>query len=317
MTNALAADELVDFDDPEAIIARMLRPLRGHIVNRYAWMERRGGCLVTVEDLIQVASLELVKLATEWTTKRPAEMLVDEGRVFWSYLQKIVKTTVLDCLNENLDPQQVDLDEQGAYGSGHASDIDDEPRTSVRTPAVSFNWAMLSEEIVDYFAVMPRRHKVLIALRYFEELTFDEIGVLNGMSKESVFKIVGPAVESWRKVTQGIYAEKRWGVARITGSPWEAPAAVEEFVQARHGIDVTEWLGFVTRCFRADVSYLVDALSVGRYFPPGAVAVGLSPAQRAQVDIMISAGHNPTDVARRLELPRNMVYNHTKRRRII
>ena len=41
--------------DKDQLISHYLPVVRGHIVKNYEWMARRGNCLISVDDLIQVA----------------------------------------------------------------------------------------------------------------------------------------------------------------------------------------------------------------------------------------------------------------------
>jgi DNA-directed RNA polymerase specialized sigma subunit len=64
------------------------------------------------------------------------------------------------------------------------------------------------QRLGDAIASLPLRERLLITLRYYEGLTFDEIGGLFGMSEEDVVRINVEALEHLRQTTDAAEAER-------------------------------------------------------------------------------------------------------------
>lgn len=297
----------------DPLISEYLPVIRGHIVKKYRWMETRGNCLLTVDDLVQVASIALVRLVARWDL-----FLADEGKtrdgnggMFWSFLEHEVKQDVYKYY------ERVAKAHRAADSS--ADDIEENYQNypeHIRTALWRLqNPSLTQKGVAAFFDTLPQRDKILIALRYFDELPFKQVAdVLAGYEK-TVKNMTGRIVTRWRVFARNQILDVVSEVPRRVEWAWEPPQSLHDYVEARHRMGLSEYLGIVTLCFRADVSYLVDILKTAPTEVPGARKTSLSPYQQHQVDEMIADGVNMREISRRLNVPYAPVLNHAKRRR--
>ena len=314
MTDTLITHHLPGVIDVDWI-SRYLPALRGYVVNHFRWMEQRGNCLVTTEDLIQVASMELVKLAAKWgelaKTFDRVDTLEAEEKLFWGCLVTATKSQFKQYYNLHT--------RRGKTETNAA--IDDfegdwwEERTSVRLLHEMPGSALARHAIVDYYASMPVRDKVHIALRYFDELPIKQVESLLGTSAVSKFN--SGVIQRMRVVARNQFLEFPEPDPIRHSFTWEPPELLLTYLRDRHRKDIHEYLGIVTIAFREDVSYLVDILGFEKTMVPGAQPIALSPAQQHQIDIMLSEGLSQESIAHRLGITRTLVRRHSARRHAI
>ena len=297
-------------DDP--LISEYLPVVQGHIVKQYSWMAERGNCLMTIDDLKQVASIALVKLVTRWDDilAEQDKMREGNGGLFWWYLKEDIKRTVIKYYR--------DLGRKGEYDEPTVDELGDETwavqRTSLRAPTDSPTARITRDDIVDFFSTLSPRHKTLIALRYFDELPMQQVAdVMDGLEK-TTRNNVATAVANLRAFALNQFIDQPKNMPRQVHMPWAPPESLAMYLRERHRKDLAEYLGIVTLAFRADVSYLVDILGQDRVVATGAMPVTMSPFQQAAADELLGQGESMREVSRRLDVSYGVIVNHAKRR---
>ncbi|MCM3779858.1 sigma factor-like helix-turn-helix DNA-binding protein [Microbacterium hydrocarbonoxydans] len=298
-------------DDP--LISEYLPVVRGHIVKNYAWMADRGNCLMSIDDLKQVAAIALVKLVGRWD-----DVLAEQGKsregnggLFWWYLKEDVKRTVSKYYR--------DIAHKGEYDEPTTDELGEETwevqRTSLRTPTDAPGSRITREDIVDFFTTLSPRHKTLIALRYFDELPFVDVADVMSAVPGTVRNITQTGLKNLRAFARNQFLDDPAPMPRQVHMPWEPPESLVTYLRERHQKDLPEYLGIVTLAFRADVSYLVDMLHEGRHEVPGSKQLTMSPFQQAAADELLSQGESMREVSRRLDVSYGIIVHHAKRRR--
>lgn len=291
----------------DPLISEYLPVVNGHIVRHYAWMRDRGNCLITIEDLQQIAAITLINLTAKWDDilAREGKTRDGNGGLFWTFLAHQVKQDVLKYY-ERVGTRETDR-------LADSIDADDEFRTSIRIPDGSATGKILTADIAAFYDTLPRKDKVLIALRHFDELPYPQIASILGANKMTTFNLTARVEARWRDFARNQFTDHQVDVARRVEVAWEPPESLIEYVHTRHRKDLSEYLGYVTLCLRNDVTYLTGILG-GRSIAPGAMPSGLSPSQQVEVDKLIGEGVNKMEISRRLGVTYGVVIGHAKRR---
>jgi DNA-binding CsgD family transcriptional regulator len=163
---------------------------------------------------------------------------------------------------------------------------------------------------------MRERDRILIALRYFDELPFEQIADIMGVSGGATRTNTANAAARLRTHARNQFVDEptEWNHTRGV-RPWEPPQSVHDYIEMRHAKSLNEYLGIVTIAFREDISYLVDIIGTERTEVPGGHRVTLSPHQQQQADEMLSSGKTMRDVSRELGVSYGVVVYHARRRR--
>lgn len=317
------------FHDSDALYQHYDKFVTGFAVKKYHWLQGRS-CLLAVDDIVQLARIALLEVSQEWPQLRlTRDRGQYEDREFWRYLETAIRGGVLgearrlqrhhhDEWDRSIDAIQEAFDTPGQHisSSDATALIEGDERTSLRVGRSSATWMMTHEAAVDYFAILPRRHKIIIALRYFDDMTLPAVKRLLGRYAGDPSTLSARAIESWRAYVRTLFLDDADNVAplKARNRGGDEPYALTRFVRERYGSDVDGWLGFVTRCFREDVSYMVDILGHDVYVPPGAYGATLSPFQQTQVDVWRAAGVSIAEIGRRLNVTWDVVKNYTARR---
>ena len=307
----------------DTLITHHLPGVIGYIKNHYAWMETRAtNCMITVDDLVQIASIQLIKLAQKWpevwaetqATQETEGVKNAEDRYFWTHLKWDIKGAVHAYYERYTGLKQ---GEESTPES--ALEIDDwlEERTSVRLPHEMPGSRIPRYDIVDFFSRMPLRDKVHIALQYFDELTGKQMGDLLGIAAGAVYNYNLDVIHRMRIFARNQFQDTREPLTEHRPRPWEPPEALTVYLQGRHRMDIHEYVGIFTIALREDVSYLTDILGTTRTSPPRPGMRALSPFQETQVDVMLAAGHTQKEIAARVGVSQATISNHSRRRHAI
>ena len=301
----------------DPLISEYLPVVKGQIAKKYWWIEDRGNCLLTTDDLIQVASIALVTLTNKWD-----DILADQGatredmtdgRLFWHYLKSEVKWMVLNAIKRQAKLDQDNHTTNWRYDA-HAEELWGE---DVRTALTRHqDPSILQADIAEYFALMPPYEKTILALRHFDELSFPQISDLLGVAAPLLSEHATKAINRWRVYARNQYLDTPEYLPRHPRRAWEPPTALVDYLQSRHHADIHEYLGVVTISFRVDVSYMVDILG-GRRFTGTANHPNsrLTDEQRKEIDRLTGEGMNAMEVSRRLDIPYGSVRYQIKFRR--
>lgn len=295
----------------DPLITEYLPVLKGHIVRKYRWMENRGNCLLTIDDLVQVASIQLMKLAERWD-----DILAERGQtrdgnggMFWKFLEHQTKQEVLRYY------EKVAKANRPAHAS--ADDIEENPggyTPEVRTALARLQQpSIVHQDIAAFFDTLPRKDKMYIALRYFDELSYAQMADVLGANKNTTTNLTVRIVDRWRDYARNQFTDHSVVVGRRVEWEWEPTETLLTYIQNRHRVDLPEYLGWVSLCLRADVSYLADILSTQRTEAVSAREPALSPFQQAEVDRLIGEGVNKMEISRRLGVTYGKVLGHAKR----
>lgn len=297
----------------ENMVNEFLPRLRAHVISKYGWLERRGNCLITIDDLIQVASIALIRHIDRWP-RIAADLNMDptsNNGAFYVMLKEDVKRTIWkyrraadDPAEGEIDPIAMSFDDrpEGSDG-GFLGATNEEFRTALRAPSMLPHWKMVQSDVVDYFVFLQKREKMNIALRYFDELSHETTAELLGVSTAVSKSCVSNVRTDWLNHARNQFRDEQVPtLPRRDGIKWEPSEALVAYLRDRRRMDIDEYLGIVTIAFREDVSYLTEILSETRYYSATGRAHkrALSPYQEAQVDKWIAAGMSQADIARDL-----------------
>lgn len=301
----------------EEMVNEFLPKLRGHVVAKYGWIERRGNCLITIDDLIQVASITLLKHIDKWPRIAASLGMDPEGNngAFYATLKTDVKFAISKYRardaheDDEHDMLGHSFDDLPPLAGEAGENTDEEFRTAIRAPSNMPHWPMTQASVVDYFVFLHKRDKVHIALRYFDELshatTAELLGIGSAVSTSRMSVVRRGWVDHARNQFTDHAVQMNDGPANIR---WEPSEALIAYLRDRHRMDIDEYLGIVTIAFREDVTYLIDILGDGRTTANDARAYqrALSPYQEAQVDKWMNAGMTMKDIAHDL----GVAYHH-------
>ncbi|MCC2032198.1 hypothetical protein [Microbacterium allomyrinae] len=281
-------------------------------MNNYRGIARRGNCLCSVEDLQQIAAMQLVTLAAEWDAICASKQILrddEQGPLFWAFLKHRVKQAVLEFFNRagSKGVGAISLDETATED---AKDF----RTSLHAPGDTPVAQIIRRDLVDFFEIMPRRDKVLIALRYYDELPWSQVADILSANVQTTRNLSYLVEERWRVHARNMFTDYPTEEVPRRAKHWDLPETLEVYLRTRHRKDLPGYLWFVTTCFREDVSYLVDVLGNEHIKMPGAFEPTLSPFQQAQIDAMLRDGVSTLEIGRLLGLSRGVISTHAKRR---
>ncbi len=290
------------------LISEYLPVISGHISNKYRWVDQRGNCMLSVDDLIQIASIALVKLAAKWDDilAERGEERAGNGGLFWRFLELEIKRDVHKYFQRTAHYEEPD---PASFDTDDGLDI----RTSLarhRDPSLTV------ADVADYYATLPLRDKILIALRYYDELPWQSVADILSAKFGNTAVLARIAVDRWRRYARNQFLEQPEPMSRQLKRSWEPPQSLHDYLRDRHRKDIHEYLGVVTIAFRTDPGYLFLILGKQQWFAPGAMDTGtLTPHHKHQIDVMLGAGMTMADAARRLNVPYTAVKWYVRRDR--
>jgi RNA polymerase sigma factor (sigma-70 family) len=306
-----------DSDAPaRSLVTDWLPRIRPFVASKFGWLERRGNCMVTVDDLIQVASIALMRHAERWGDNLADSLGVDpetafdggpNAGLFWTTLREDVERAIYAYRHRDAKDDEF-MDSFDNRGEDDESDA--EKRTSLRTPGNGFTWGVIRENVVDYYMFLPQRDRVMIALRYFDDLTHTRVAELLGVNTSTVRQRDKVLRDEWVTVARNQYAEHPTPLAdRRSNIKWEPSELLTTYIRDRWRKDVHEYLGIFTIALREDIGYLSEILSSERTYAGDAHAASriLSPYQDAQIDKWYAAGMSMRDIARDLGVAYHLV----------
>ncbi len=306
---------------PENMVDEFLPQLRAHVIRRYGWLERRGNCLITIDDLIQVASIALLRHIDRWPSiaaDRGWDPSNNDG-AFFVMLKEDVKRKIIryrrdagDPAEGEIEPIATSFDNRPTVDGHELETTEAEYRTSLHAPNMHPHWKMVQADIVDYFVFLRKREKMNIALRYFDELSHATTAEMLGISVQSSRQTITKVKAEWINHARNQFRDEQvLTQERTHGIVWEPSEALVAYIRDRHRMDIDEFLGIVTIAFREDVGYLTEILSENYHYGATAHAASraLSPYQEAQVDKWVAAGMSQADIARDL----GVAYHHVNR----
>ena len=294
----------------ENMVNEFLPQLRAHVISKYGWLERRGQCLVTVDDLIQVASIAMLRHIDRWP-KIAADRGWDPNNndgAFYTMLKEDVKRKIIRYRRESGDPAADEVDPIAKSFDDRPKGLDgvsvgntpEEYRTALHAPSMLPHWKMVQSDVVDYFVFLQKREKMNIALRYFDELSHETTAELLGVSTAVSKSCVSNVRTDWLNHARNQFRDEQVPtLPRRDGIKWEPSEALVAYLRDRRRMDIDEYLGIVTISFREDVSYLTEILSETRHYGATAHAGtrALSPYQEAQVDKWMAKGMSQKQIA--------------------
>ncbi|WP_433721132.1 hypothetical protein [Microbacterium laevaniformans] len=296
-------------NDP--LIAEYLPVVHGHIAKNYAWMARRGNCLITVEDLQQIAAIALLKLCAKWDAILASEGKSRDGNsgLFWTILKVRVRDDVLKYY-ARIGLREVD-------DLSDSIDDDDDFRTSIRAPYTPAPGAILLADVADFFDTLPRKDKVYIALRHYDELPYPQMASILGALPATTRTLTSRIEGRWRDFARNQFTDHSVQVPRRVEVGWEPSDSLLNYVSSRHRNDLPTYLGRVSTAFHADPVYLSHILSEAPTIAPGTGNrwEPLSPFIQSQIDKMIGDGVNHMEISRTLGISYARVRGHASRRR--
>lgn len=305
------------------LITEFLPTLRGHVIYNYRWMERRGNCLLTLDDIIQIASITLVKLADEWDSIREEQGLEHSNGLFYTILKHRVKHDVLKYyvrVGKGDEEQPWSLDKSADDGRSDADGLSlselEMARTSIRVRENAVHWLAINDTIIAFYETLPTKDKVFLAIRYFDEVPTHTAASILELGRSTYSTQVSNIVARWRQFTRNQFTDHPSEVSKRVEYEWTPPETLLTYLRDRHRKDLHEYLWYVTTCMRQDVSYLVDILGTGRAYSPDTVGgrSTITPAQAREIDHMLGQGFKMTEIAKQLGVAYSAVTWRKQRR---
>ncbi|WP_341999395.1 helix-turn-helix domain-containing protein [Microbacterium sp. LWH7-1.2] len=307
--------------DARSLVTDWLPRIRPYVLSKFGWLERRGNCMVTADDLIQVASIALMRHAERWGDHLADSLGVDpdtafdggeNAGLFWTTLREDVERAIYRYRHRDARDDEF-MDSFDNVGEDGESDA--EKRTSLRTPGTGVTWGVVRENVMDYYLFLPQRDRVMIALRYFDDLKHATVAELLGVQTATVRQRDKVLRDEWTTVARNQYAEHPTPLPeRRTNIQWEPSEALTAYIRDRWRKDIHEYLGIVTIAFREDIGYLSQILGSERTYAADAHASSriLSPYQDAQIDKWYAAGMSMREIARDLGVAYHLVTEYVK-----
>lgn len=315
----------------DTLLADWAPKLRGYVIKHYGWMETRGNCLIGIDDLVQIALIALVDLAARWDDILAAQGKTRDGNdgMFWAYLKQQTKNAVWTFYRREGNvpadgPAERDLTR------GLEITTADEDTLHVTDAVDLRDWWLTVEDtmygkitlraIADFYDTLPRRDKILIALRHYDELPYKQVGALLGMRDTSAQELTRSITDRWRDHARNQYTDHHVEVKRRVARDWEEPDTLTAYIRDRHRNDLPTYIGRVSIAIHTDPAYLADILNPGRAYAPGA-SYGrfepLSPYMQHQIDKMLGDRVPMTEIARVLGIGYQRVRGHASRRHAV
>lgn len=226
----------------------------GYAINRH------GGS-ADHDTLEGIAVDELFALADRYPEWCEEEQSEPSGKVFWTFLKRNIDHRVWKEWSRKRAASFDDLthdDDGNEFYWGRmllsAHDLD-----ALRRPS------LLHQAIVDAIAVLPARWKILLALRFHEELPISEVAEIVGAETSATQVLLTRAVAQVREVALHETKATPVTITPVRTKPWDIPFSVHRWVwlNTRHP-DVHAWLGHVQHDYALEVGYVTDMLWTAR-----------------------------------------------------
>jgi len=235
---------------------------RQRVRSRWANQAQATSAHRDLDDFLSIAYFELVRLANRFPDWIDPERLggAPEKIVFFNQLNQEIDWTIAEYLSHRYSTTPPGrLDRKSDDDEDDGPDALEAARSRYRPPS------MLLNEIVDYLSLMPLKNKVFAALRFFEEMPLDQIAELVEMSRESVTNQITRFSQQMREFALSRVLENPDPVPHYRYNKWEPPQRLLDWAE-QYGDDLQGYVGYVTICFRVDVSYMQDIIerSYGR-----------------------------------------------------
>jgi hypothetical protein len=240
--------------DPERHLAVFHWPARRYAVRRWNPLGTLNN-----EDYASIALLALVELAK-------IEKLGQRGpRAFWAALKQRIDWDISKARERGEGPDVVRHYHAVATPEG----AEDDPARVYTALRAHSDHSLLARSMTDVIAIMPRAVKIPLALYFFERLTIDQVAGVTGANRKTLRGWIAASTRYLLHHARGEVIERS-----LTEKPPKLPDLTEisaqkledgvtAFVAQNYGVDLPAWLGWVQRCYEADVSYLLDMLDHG------------------------------------------------------
>ncbi|MFN3948006.1 hypothetical protein [Microbacterium sp.] len=242
----------VEADDFDAFrdLGAFVSPARSYVLWR--WYKGDGG-RIEKDDLISYAHVALVELANA----PDGEFRRHPGR-FWAAAKQAIDWRVQRVLYEREGAENVRSD--------HYDEIEGmDPADSYTQLRIRQEYSLLQVALAEAIAVLPRRHKIILALRFFEQSSLGKMGAMIGSSDKPPFNYVAALCAHLLWCAKREVSERgeldRPPLPRIRAKYEEPLERAAAEAAARYGMDADTWLGWVQRSYVADVSCLVDIVN--------------------------------------------------------
>lgn len=249
--NFLAA---VDGWQPENYIIEFWDYAQGYVIRKFR--RRISASNITLDDITGVAIESLIRFARdefEGIVERLGATPTDK-RLFWACARRHLNSAVTQWLNR----------EQRFEAS--VEDLEEEPTLAWMRSNLSRHADMstLQDDVVDRVATLPTGHQLLIALRFYEEMTLKDVAALTGYSDVTVRKHIKRATDRILDQALSVVTETTETRFSPTIEPLQHDTTgTEQWAADTYGVDLDRYLQFVLVAYRHDVSYLVDLIDAG------------------------------------------------------
>lgn len=300
--------------ETEDTVATYLPILRGYVVKNYSWISRRGHCLLDLDDLLQIASILLMKIAADWEDRGEAIGGSEANRSrFFGYLKGAVKTELLSEMRDRrFDTETAKFDSLNAPATSDDGVENTATIAAYRSAHIPKAPDMLHGEAAEYFPYLPPMVKTMLTLRYFDQLTMAQINALMGMRVEAK---IGVEISRWRRYCLNLCTSDIVELPSRRTRAWSPTPELLEYLQDRYSTDLPGYLGFFTIALRVDAGYLVEILNPSKTYVPDSHRGrrAFTPLEERRVDDMLASGHTLQEVAAAFDVATSTIFRHSHR----
>lgn len=295
----------------EGMVARYAPYIPGYIRNHYGWLSKRH-CLYDVDDLTQIAMIELIKLSKTWELSGPLALQSRElrNKLFFYDLKGKVGEAIRSHRLRVEPGKYVEDSFDRDYDESGESIL--EPRTRVNQRTSTNDWPMILTDIVDQFSALPLGRKVILGLHYYDELRYDQISELLDRPRENLATDASKSRTAIRNFARNHFADHEVDVHQFREAAFEPSEALTAYIEGRHRMDIQEWMGVFTLALRSDPVYLNRMLDTDRRLVHGSTSRRRDTDLQQMIDVRLQSGMSISDVAEDLGMRYQKVWRYAQ-----
>lgn len=210
---------------------------------------------LTWDDLIDISD-DAVLRALDKADRNIEEGTPVSGALFWFLVTSNISQRIID--------EWARLRTRTSHHTyDEAGDEDGlQPWWMLRTElCVHSRESLLHHKIAAQLAILPTRWKILLTLRYYEELPLEEVAKAVSAHPSKVKELIGRICAYVLMLAMQEVPDQPPAVEPARTNPWEIPFTMHRWVWLNTKYpDVHTWLGAAQHAYETDVSYLVDFL---------------------------------------------------------
>jgi hypothetical protein len=282
-----------------------------YVMEFWAILERRllnqygnGTPPTLMSDILDVGLESLIvtsQMFHAWCGERGLDAA--DKPLFWSVVKRRTTWEVTDFFSARFkDPESLDTLVD--------AEVPDEDliRTQLNMhQSVSFT----HEQIARFITTLSPRDQLFLAMRIFEEMPVAELAKMNSTSGASVSAAVMRSTKQVLAYSLTMVSDLEMPERSKYSVPsTRIPQQMTDWISAKYGLALDDYLQYVACCYKADVSYLVDMIDTAnghRRKVPAARKYKLTPDQRAEVDARIANGESFTSISQDYDISNHSI----------